>query len=143
MFLRHLFICSSLLFINVSIASAQCVPGPGGCYPPSYSPFPVQPQINQQMQANSEIDVVENDVEWCINGDATYRIDQQPQRGYCPAVLAGTLVGAWYAPQYASYIGTRTQKQWFRAAIPLACSPEPIARAAAVGLTWAWMSQVC
>ncbi|WCM23144.1 hypothetical protein NDK50_34915 [Paraburkholderia bryophila] len=79
-------------------------------------------------------EAAEADVTWCLTGDATYRIDQQPMRAYCPAVAIGSVVGAWYAPQYAGIIVGRTQKQWSQTAASLSCAPNPAAQAAAVGL---------
>jgi hypothetical protein len=76
----------------------------------------------------------EADVTWCLTGNATYRIDQQPMRAYCPAVAIGAVVGAWYAPEYAGYIIGKTQQQWSRDAARLACTSNPAAQAAAVGL---------
>ena len=74
------------------------------------------------------------DVTWCLTGDATYRIEQQPMRDYCPWVLAGSAVGVWYAPEYAGYIVGKTQQEWSNEAAHLACLNDPAAQAAAVGL---------
>lgn len=74
------------------------------------------------------------DVHWCLTGDATYTILQQPMRDYCPDVLAGAAVGVWYAPQYASWVATMTQKGWSNQAAGLACNTDPVSLAAAVGL---------
>jgi hypothetical protein len=77
----------------------------------------------------------EGDVLWCLDGDATYRIEQQPMRDYCPSVLAGTLIGNWYGSKEAQLIATMTQKEWSRrAAYTLACSKNPSEWPSAVGL---------
>jgi hypothetical protein len=76
----------------------------------------------------------EKDVTWCLTGNATYRIDQQPMRAYCPAVAIGSVVGAWYQPEFAGFIIGKTQQQWSRSAAQLSCAPNPAAQAAAVGL---------
>lgn len=74
------------------------------------------------------------DVHWCLTGDATYTILQQPMRDYCPDVLAGAAVGVWYAPQYAGWVATMTQKGWSNQAAGLACNNDPVSLTAAVGL---------
>lgn len=76
----------------------------------------------------------EGDVQWCLTGDATYKIFQQPSRGYCASVAAGGAVGIWYAPQFADAILNKTQKEWSQFAAKLSCSPDAISQQAAVGL---------
>lgn len=85
--------------------------------------------------SGSAISAGPEDVTWCLTGNADSRIDQQPMKDYCPWVLAGAAVGIWYAPEYASYIVGKTQNQWSNdAARFLACSGDPSAQAAAIGL---------
>lgn len=72
---------------------------------------------------------------WCLTGDATYNIYQQPQRDYCPWVLAGSAVGTWYGNQESGWVMTMTQGDWSRrAAHALACSNNPGDQGKAVGL---------
>jgi hypothetical protein len=72
-------------------------------------------------------------IEFCINGDATYRIDQQPMRDYCPVLAAGAFSTALAAPQFSSMIFGMIQRDWSRGAIGLACMG-PTEQAAAVAL---------
>lgn len=76
------------------------------------------------------------DVDWCLNGDATNTIFQQPMdRGYCAWVAGGSAVGVWFAPQFASYVMTKIQRDWSRDAAVLACNQaDPQSQAAAIGL---------
>lgn len=76
------------------------------------------------------------DVDWCLCGDATNRIQDQPMdQGYCAWVAAGTAVGVWYAPQYAGVVLSSTQREWSRYAANLAKNVvDSSAQAAAVGL---------
>lgn len=76
----------------------------------------------------------EVDVQWCLTGDATYTILQQPMRDYCPWVAAGSAVGVWFAPQYATYVMTKTQKGWSQDAATLSCSLDAASQSAAIGL---------
>jgi len=121
-----------------SLAGQNLCDLPDNGPPPDTGPptttFNGPPAIGQGPRAGGQISSIEKDVEWCINGSANKRLDQQPMRGYCPQALTGQLVGMWAGNQYAYLIASRTQKQWSRLAIPLACQQDPQALAAAVGL---------
>jgi hypothetical protein len=74
-------------------------------------------------------------VQWCLTGDATYKIFQQPSRGYCPWVVAGSAVGVWFNAGFAQYVMTKDQRGWSNDAARIACSsPDANSQSGAVGL---------
>lgn len=125
--------CRSLLGQNLCDIPNPGLP-PGTYTGPPRTTFQGPPAKGPGPRRGGTIEAIEKDIEWCINGSANNRLDQQPMRDYCDEALFGEAAGLFVGNQYAALISTRTQKEWSRLAIPLACQKDPQALAAAVGL---------